>query len=316
MRGKMAVIMKGLFTFAIVVALGFMGYIAYPSAMDYFRAQNWLPAAAKPTTDVASGSSEGVPAPSAPATSVPETPAPEPEPTPAPPPVPAPTPDDEIARLVPMPKIKSLEEITANWTKVPQNAYPPQITLNADAMFQLAQGNTMRLSAGKSAVPISLAADGTLTLAPRAGSELRATLPVDQTDFKEVVTKRYEEGVARIKARIEERREEERARIAAAANTSDAVKAEAGEVPKDATDEEKYLAIMKTSVANGELKDVTTDKVKSWRWIGFEEVNGTGYWTGAAIIVKETYFGEFETEAKAFIRQGKVEKWALPGVQE
>jgi hypothetical protein len=122
--------------------------------------------------------------------------------------------------------------------------------------------------------------------------------------------------VARIKERIVARREEERARIAAASTTSDTVKAEAGEVPQDASDEEKYLAIMKQSVANGELKDVTPDKVKSWRWIGYEEIGGTGYWTGAAIISKETYFGEFETEAKALIRQGKVEKWTLPGVQE
>lgn len=314
MRGRMATIMKGLFTFAIVVALGFMGYIAYPSAIEYFRTQNWMPPAAKPTESVASTDAP-VETP-APVTPPPAPATPEPAPPPPPTPAPSPTPDDEIARLVPMPKINSLEQITANWTKVPQNAYPPQITLNADAIFQLAQGNTMRLSAGKTAVPVSLSADGTLTLAPRAGSELRATLPVDQTDFKEVVTKRYEEGVARIKARIEERREQERARIAAAANTSEAVKAEAGEVPKDAGDEEKYLAIMKQSVANGELKDVTTDKVKSWRWIGFEDVDGTGYWTGAAIISKETYFGEFETEAKAYIRQGKVEKWTLPGVQE
>jgi hypothetical protein len=308
--------MKGFFTFAIVVALGFMGYIAYPSAVEYFRSQNWLPAApAKPAETAKTPEAEKP----APVPSPAPTPAPAPEPAPAPappPPAPATATDAELERLVPMPKIKSLEEITSNWASVPQNAFPPQITLKADAVFQLPQGNTMRLSAGKNAVPVSLAADGTLTVTMRAGSELAATLPVDQTDFKELVTKRYEEGVARIKERIVARREEERARIAAASTTSDTVKAEAGEVPQDASDEEKYLAIMKQSVANGELKDVTPDKVKSWRWIGYEEIGGTGYWTGAAIISKETYFGEFETEAKALIRQGKVEKWTLPGVQE
>lgn len=303
--------MKGFFTFAIVVALGFMGYIAYPSAVDYFRNQNWMPPApAKPaeTTKTTEADKPSV------------SPAPAPIPSPAPSPAPAPAPlsatDAELERLVPMPNIKSLEQITSNWTSVPQNAYPPQVTLKADAVFQLPQGNTMSLSAGKNAVPVSLGADGQLAVTLRAGSELRAALPVDQTDFKELVTKRYEEGVARIKEGVQARREAERARFATAATTSDTVKAEAGEVPKDASDEEKYLAIMKQSVANGELKDVTTDKVKSWRWIGYEEIGGTGYWTGAAIISKETYFGEFETEAKALIRQGKVEKWTLPGVQE
>lgn len=309
--------MKGFFTFAIVVALGFMGYIAYPSAIEYFRSQNWLPAAPDKPAETAKAPEPGTPV-ADPAPAPPPAPAPTPAPEPPPPPPPAPVSatDAELERLVPMPAIKSLEDITANWTNVPQNAFPPQITLKADAVFQLPQGNTMKLSAGKNAVPVSLATDGTLSVTMRAGSELRATLPVDQTDFKELVTKRYEEGVARIKERILARREEERARIAAASTTSDTVKAQAGEVPKDASDEEKYLAIMKQSVANGELKDVTPDKVKSWRWIGYEEIGGTGYWTGAAIITKETYFGEFETEAKALIRQGKVEKWTLPGVQE
>jgi hypothetical protein len=300
-----------------VVALGFMGYIAYPSAVDYFRTQKWLPSEPGKPAETAQTAAADLPA-TTPSPAPTPAPAPAPAPPTAPPTAPAPmsASDAELERLVPMPNIKSLEEITSNWASVPQNAYPPQITLKADAVFQLPQGNTMRLSAGKNAVPVSLAADGTLAVTMRAGSELTATLPVDQTDFKELVTKRYEEGVARIKDRILARREEERARIAAAATTSDTVKAEAGEVPKDASDEEKYLALMKQSVANGELKDVTPDKVKSWRWIGYEEIGGTGYWTGAAIITKETYFGEFETEAKALIRQGKVEKWTLPGVQE
>lgn len=309
--------MKGFFTFAIVVALGFMGYIAYPSAADYFRDRNWLPPAAEKTADL--GQLKEAPKPATtPSPAPPEvtSPAAAPAVAPIPPSAPVSANDAELERLVPMPNIKSLEDITSNWTKVPQNAYPPQVTLKADAVFQLPQGNTMNLSAGKSAVPISLAADGQLTIAMRAGSDLRASLPVDQTDFKELVSMRYDEGVARIKADVAARREKERSRIAAAATTSETVKAQAGDVPKDASDEEKYLAIMKESVANGELKDVTLDKVKSWRWIGYEEIAGTGYWTGAAIITKETYFGEFETEAKALIRQGKVEKWTLPGVQE
>ncbi len=306
--------MKSIFTFAVILALGFIGYIAYPAGLDFFRSQNWLPTADKSAAVPNATTPTPTPAAPAPAPAVPTTPPPPPVVAPTPPP-PAPT-DDAVSKLVPMPTIKSLEEITANWTNVPERAFPPKVVLKTDAAFALPQGNSMTLSAGRDATPISLAADGTLTVAPRAGSNLRATLPVSQTDFKESVTARYNEGVARIKEGIEARRQKERARLATAATTSDEEKASAGEVPKSASDEERYLALMKQSVANGELKDVTPDKVKSWRWLGYEDVGGTGYWTGVAIITKETYFGEFETEAKAYIRQGKIEKWTLPGVDE
>ena len=303
--------MKGFFNLVVIVALGFIGYIAYPAGMDFLRSKNWLPSATDHPT--AGGAATDAPAPAGePAPAPPVQPAPV-VPKPAPPPAVA---TGSADAGIPMPVIKSLEEITGNWMKVPQKAIPPKVTLKAEASFALSQGNTMKLSAGRDAVPVALAADGTLTITPRTGSDLRATLPVDQTDFKERVTTRYNEGVARIKADVEARRAKERARIAAAAGTSEEVKSQAGEVPKSATDEERYLALMKESVANGELKDITPDKVTRWKWLGYEDVGGTGYWTGVAVFQKSTYFGEFETEAKAFIRQGKVEKWTQPGIDE
>lgn len=301
--------MKGFFNLVIIVALGFIGYIAYPAGMDFLRSKNWLPAAdAKAPANTA-------------ATTVPttpkEVPPANPPPTVAKPaPLPGPVaggPGEDQAKAL---GIKSLGEITANWTKVPQKAFPPKITLKADTTFALGEGNTMKIASGRDAVPVALAADGVLTISPGEGSGLRAMLPVDQTDFKERVTARYNEGVQRIKESMAARRDKERERIAAAADTSEEVKARAGEVPKSATDEDRYLALMKASVANGELQGITPDKITTWKWLGYEDVNGTGYWTGVAVFSKSTYFGEFEAEAKAFIRQGKVEKWAMPGIDE
>ena len=305
--------MKGFSTFLTILALIALGYFAYPAAMDFFRDMGWMPknkvVANVPAVPEVSPPSAPVTPPSVPTPVVP---------TPAPTvPTTATTPDvDAQVSRIPEPVIKSLEEITANWKNVPERAFPSTITINADAVFKLPQGNMMKLSAGKPAVPMALDASGMLTIAPRPGSALRAQLPVDQTDFKQRVTERYEAGVARIRQNIQKRRDAERERLANAAAVSEDIKASAGSVPKTSSDEALYIALMKSSVENGDLKDVTIDKVKSWRFIGYEDIQGVGYWTGAAVILKTTFFGDFETEAKALIRQGKVEKWLLPGVDE
>jgi hypothetical protein len=312
MRACLAVAMRTFFQFIVIVALAVLGWFLYPLVANYLRQQDLLaPAAPKrPPEPVPVAAAAPDPAP-----------APAPAPTPAPAPAPTPTPappapgSEDLASRIPMPRIAALEEITGNWQAVPQRAFPKLIAIQEDVSFAMEGGNSMKLSAGRELHPLELAADGTLTVAPREGSELRATIAVDKTDFKERVTKRYEEGVERIRLAVEERREAERRRMATEASASDERKAEAGEIPRSSSDQERYLELMRASVAGGELQGVTSDKVRAWRWFGYEEIDGTGYWTGSAMVATETYFGEFETEAKALIRNGRVERWVLPGVE-
>lgn len=310
--------MKSLFQFAVILALVVLGWFIYPTIEEFLRSQDLLPAAEADTgkePPEETGEVEETPAEPEPVAVTPPAPQPEPEPEPEPAPAPA-VDDDKIAALIPMPTIPSLEDITSDWTDVPEKAFPPKITTKDDIDFTLAGDNRMKLSAGRELIPVDVNLDGQLVVTPRRGSALKASVPMEKTNFKELVTQRYEEGVARILADVERRREEERQRLTVAATVPETRKAEAGEVPKTQSDEERYIALMKASLAAGELEGVTPSQVKAWRWLGYEERDGTGYWTGAAVVTKSTYFGDFETEARALIRHGKVEKWLLPGVEE
>ena len=73
--------------------------------------------------------------------------------------------------------------------------------------------------------------------------------------------------------------------------------------------EDKIIALMKDSIAGGAVKEFTSDQVKGWKANGEETIDGTEYQTGLAAYEAATIFGVRPVQAKALIKDGKIERW-------
>lgn len=212
-----------------------------------------------------------------------------------------------IEQRFPYPKVKSLEEITRNWTTVPENALPKKVTLKQDLKFQLGTAGsvTMPSESDVYAVGTNISKQVRVTMTP--GSKYEALVQMADTDLKERVTEMYEIGVERIRARVDAQRESERSRVASAATITEAEKAEVRQPSTTASNDE--VDIMKASVASGELEGLSPSDITAYRMLGFEKAGQTVFQVGAAVYAVKTMFGTFQTEAKAFIRDGRVIRW-------
>lgn len=73
--------------------------------------------------------------------------------------------------------------------------------------------------------------------------------------------------------------------------------------------DEAIVELMKTSIAGGAVKEFTSAQVKGWKASGEETIDGTTYQTGLAAYEAETIFGVRPVQAKALIKDGKIERW-------
>ena len=73
--------------------------------------------------------------------------------------------------------------------------------------------------------------------------------------------------------------------------------------------DEAVIDLMKESIAGGAVKEFTIDQVKGWKIAGDETIDGTEYQTGLAAYEAATIFGVRPVQAKALIKDGKVERW-------
>ena len=72
------------------------------------------------------------------------------------------------------------------------------------------------------------------------------------------------------------------------------------------------VSIMQASVRAEQIKEFTFDQVLDWKAGEDETVDGETYQTGLVSYKAETIFGVKNIEAKALIRNGKVERWIWP----
>ena len=73
--------------------------------------------------------------------------------------------------------------------------------------------------------------------------------------------------------------------------------------------DDEIIALMKESIAGGAVKEFTSDQVKGWKANGEETIDGTEYQTGLAAYEAATIFGVRPVQAKALIKDGKIERW-------
>jgi len=76
------------------------------------------------------------------------------------------------------------------------------------------------------------------------------------------------------------------------------------------TDEE-IIALMKKSIQGGAVEEFGFDQVKGWKANGEELIDGTNYQTGLAAYEAATIFGVRPVQAKALIKDGKIERWVF-----
>lgn len=239
------------------------------------------------------------------------------------PPEPGPPPEKEpekpdadleakIAELFPLPDIQPLEVIVDNWENVPPHAFPKNVTINDTLEFKLVhEGQVIggkNLPAGAHVIPLELAGT-TLVVAPDIGTTMRAEVPVDETNFKDLIHARYVDFVQRQTQKVMERRTSEFARITQAKAHEEAL--------ADYNDgSDPRFDPMKESLRNAEAGTFELENTTEWRWLGKETVDGVEYEAGLAVFESESAFGVSRTEIKALMRGGKVEKWVDPASGE
>jgi hypothetical protein len=69
---------------------------------------------------------------------------------------------------------------------------------------------------------------------------------------------------------------------------------------------------MQESVRTGQIKEFTFDQVLAWKAEADETIDGETYQTGLASYKAETIFGVKTIQAKALIKNGKVQRWIWP----
>ena len=316
---KKSTALPALFGILVAIVVGAGAFIAFPYLRVFLSSGDGKPTPPPPVPPAETVSAPE-PAKPEPAPKPPPPPPEKKEPPPAPKPEPAPKKPDadaaakaaaraelekKVAALYPAPQIKPLEEIVDHWNNVPQRAFPKGVTVSQPIEFQLLhEGQVIggkTVPAGAHVVPVSL--DGTtLVVAPDIGTSMRAQVPVDSTNFKDLIHARYMDFVQRQNARVT---------VARSAELDRLMKAEAYESALADFNDGKDARFdpVKASLKNGEAGTFELDFATEYRWLGKESVDGTVYEAAVVAFETESAFGVSRTEIKALLRDGKVERW-------
>lgn len=219
----------------------------------------------------------------------------------------------------PMPTILPLLTIVDQWRQVPPKAYPAEVTASVPISFELiVNGQSVgasQVAPGTPLRPVRLTGDQ-LALASLVNPAMNTVLPVEQTDFKQRISKRYEDFVAAKTAEVSTKREKARQVIAADPGRLAAL--QGGPLPTGPTDDPRFTPV-KESLQRGEAASVTLEEATSFHWNGNETLKGDFPGTFETVSVHfevGTIFGKFPVEYKALLRAGKVAGWIDPITQE
>lgn len=212
------------------------------------------------------------------------------------------TPSEVVPNGVP-----SVEEYTGNWTKFPSSAFPRPVRLLQAARFHTQAGSVWVQSGGD---VIALGShSGRLEVTPSNGSPLRATVPIDSTDFKPRMTALYDAWKAR----------------QVAAKPSVAVPSESIAPPKSTLVEEDgspkvaldgTIPMLVNAMRDGKFSDVTPQNITHWGRPRLEMVNGKPVWAVAINYMSDTQTGPMEAETVVHIAEGRILSWRFNGSGE
>ena len=248
-------------------------------------------------------------------------PEPEPEPDPEPEPEPEPEPqkptltaeeEKEIEALFPFKEIPTLLEYVDNWNDVPQRAFPKLVAIKKPVDFEMVQGGQVvargKMPVGSKMVPVRLQGDQ-LVLSGGGANPISVTVPVEETDFKELIETRYNVFVESQNAQVLAQRTAERnRRLGAILHEENLTDWNDGSDPR--------FDPIKASLQKGEVGIYSLSDASKWRWGGPENIDGTEFETAYVLIISEAAFGVTEVELKVLMQEGKVVLWLDPATGE
>ncbi|MGC6435268.1 MAG: hypothetical protein ACON5I_02820 [Verrucomicrobiales bacterium] len=248
---------------------------------------------------------------------------------------------DPIEEKYPIPDFKPIEELVGNWKKIPASAFPRQVTLKAKAKYVFAGGaGSSTAPAGGKTFAISSTGDK-LVITPNKQSNVRGTISINDTNYKEILGDEYEKYKQRKKREVYAQRERARAIAATEVETNQTTSStntnesranrvtsisriskeklsdyenEIGKMPEAEND--GRVSIMVRSIRSGDVTEIKLNEISYWGPIRYEIVDNRAYWTATVNYKTTSLFGTFPTEAMALMRNGKVENWLYTGSLE
>jgi len=248
---------------------------------------------------------------------------------------------DPIEEKYPIPDFKPIEELVGNWKKIPASAFPRQVTLKAKAKYVFAGGaGSSTAPAGGKTFAISLSGDK-LVITPNKQSNVRGTISINDTNYKEILGDEYEKYKQRKKREVYAQRERARAIAATEVETNQPTSStntnesranrvtsisriskeklsdyenEIGKMPE--AEDDGRVPIMVRSIRSGDVSEIKLNEISYWGPIRYEIVDNRAYWTATVNYKTTSLFGTFPTEAMALMRNGKVENWLYTGSLE
>ena len=248
---------------------------------------------------------------------------------------------DPIEEKYPIPDFKPIEELVGNWKKIPASAFPRQVTLKAKAKYIFAGGaGSSTAPAGGKTFAISFSGDK-LVITPNKQSNVRGTISINDTNYKEILGDEYEKYKQRKKREIYAQRERARTIAATEVETTQTTSSaninesqanrvtsisriskeklsdyenEIGKMPEAEND--GRVPIMVRSIRSGDVSEIRLNEISYWGPIRYEIVDNRAYWTATVNYKTTSLFGTFPTEAMALMRNGKVENWLYTGSLE
>ncbi len=232
---------------------------------------------------------------------------------------------DEIAKRYPMPKFKSIEQAVGNWQAIPSTAFPRPITVNTTVKVVLAGGvGSSTWKPGPNYY--ALRADGPLlTVGRTKDAPVRGQVSIDQTNYKEVLTKEFDKWKMNQELIVEKKRTRYRKVMAEARNiaANPPSRNEAGLLEwekelgkKPVQNPDGTVPIMLASLSRKDVNEITPGIIEGWGPVIREVVDGEAYWTATVDYKTVSMFGELNTEAQALMRNGKVMRWQYTGSGE
>ena len=304
--------MKSLFITILIIGGAFLGYdyfLAPPGQKVVFTDLNPPKKDKTAPTSVAEPQKPEEPAPEPAAPKQVEAPKPKPAPVPTPAPTPAPSP---VASAKPKPG--SIEALTDNWQKFPESVFPREVTLKTDAEFKMAAG-TSKMAAGRKVQALAYA-NGMLALAPAQGSSARATVGIDDTDLKTVLTDIYENWKVQRAEYLKQVAAKRALNRPAAATTMNANTAEVDPAGKPLKASDGTYPLLMASMRRGQVTEITPSNITFWNDPKPAKLQGKDGWAVRVEFTAKTIFGPQPTEAQALVVNGQVQGWFFTGSGE
>lgn len=223
--------------------------------------------------------------------------------------------EDEFDRKYPMPNFRTLEELTANWTTVPSRAFPRKVRTTVPVDFASGVGKTT-VPAGSELVALAFNG-GVMTLARAADSDLKATVTLASTNFKETLSAAYDSYVQKRRSDITKARENARYQKANPAPPPPPVDEQAKLAgARPVPDGQGRIPEMVQSISSKEVTEFKLGDIQSWGPVEFSLDKGKACWSCTIGVQISTMFGMVDTEVQAFISRGRVIKWIFAGSKE